>query len=90
MYIEYVDIFNLCALLAILFAGALLFFVCGYALADMKHSRKLGIEDVGLGGVYPKPGTINGKINKEVKSSLKVKTKKEEQEDDREQTVFFS
>ena len=74
----YIDIFNLLVLLAIFFSGALVFFLGFYCANKITIKDK---DDI----VVEIP-----KISKEVvKSSLKVKTKKEEQEDDKEHTVFF-
>lgn len=74
----YIDIFNLLVLLAIFFSGALVFFLGFYC------ANKITIKD-NDDIVVEIP-----KASKEVvKSSLKVKTKKEEQEDDKEHTVFF-
>lgn len=74
----YIDIFNLLVLLAIFFSGALVFFLGFYC------ANKIAIKD-NDDIVVEIP-----KASKEVvKSSLKVKTKKEEQEDDKEHTVFF-
>ena len=76
----YIDIFNLLVLLAIFFSGALVFFLGFYC------ANKITIKD--NDDIVVEIPKIS-KVNKEVKSSLKVKTKKEEQEDEKEHTVFF-
>jgi hypothetical protein len=49
----------------------------------MKHSRKLGVEEAGLGGVYMKRGKV-------IKSNIKDKTDIEKDAEEKEHTVFYN
>ena len=75
----YIDIFNLCILLAIFFSGGLVFFLGFYVANNISFTNKTNdlIE-------------VKTPIIKNAASSIKVNTKKEEQEQESEHTTFYN